>query len=733
LDNYSLVFSFVFWTLLALSIAAVYVSISTEKISPWHFYNSDALYLPLFYKDLFSNYSVLSWKHPPAPYFFPDMPLYIIINFLVRDFHLAVMLYGVTQSLLFILSLIYLGNTIFGARRAIHALILLAGILFFMFLATGDCPAFVPILQNGYHFGATLILVLSLAVIAKILGCGADNKKAALYSVILFALSTLTLLSDAIYLVQFLIPALMSILLLSLFSIISAKQMFFIYAALTSSIPISTHLAQMLLLFRDVRRHHHTTVEEILEKISRASKEILLWSEEVWSSHEFLAFFWGAWIAFVLVSASLLVLSVRRATIRRKREIKDLKFIAVVVLFAFSIITAIMFAFTRQGEWIVWGGFVLVSVLLLVYSAKGPVIPVQKGANETKFMLLVSFFIFSIVMNIVATLSIGGTEPRYFISTIIIPLFFGWPFLFGGCKRVLKVIDKTYVLYVLAAGALFLLLFPGIFSDFRNLSSLSQLSDYYPEFVKCLDNNTRARNIRNGVAQYWRSKAVSALSKNNLHVVQTVQIRYGGGHGLVPEHLINNFNWYNTDFEFVITDDLTIDHPRKIDEQKIIEDFGEPADVFSCENKKILVYNREQDAEFQKHFKKYFSFDFYALQLPSETGRVFGLSRIAEGADRKGFLTYGPYIGLLIGDYYFEIHYYAQKEKNKERVGKWDILLHVPKQEITVVKKGSIDKEGNNIISGVFKVREGGKTEIRTHYQGKGILRVDKIKLRKIR
>jgi hypothetical protein len=47
--------------------------------------------------------------------------------------------------------------------------------------------------------------------------------------------------------------------------------------------------------------------------------------------------------------------------------------------------------------------------------------------------------------------------------------------------------------------------------------------------------------------------------------------------------------------------------------------------------------------------------------------------------------------------------------------------------------KFALLKEGNNIIAGVFKVRDEGKTEIRTYYQGKGILRVDKIKLRKIR
>ena len=242
----------------------------------------------------------------------------------------------------------------------------------------------------------------------------------------------------------------------------------------------------------------------------------------------------------------------------------------------------------------------------------------------------------------------------------------------------------------------------------------------------------RARNIRNGIAQYWRAKYITMLSKNNLHVVQAVHAPYEI-RGLVPEHQINNLNWYNHDFEFVITDPV-IDAPRKINERKIIEDFGEPADVFSCDNKNILVYNRKQDRAFQKQFRKHFSFDFYALQLPSDTGRLFGLSRIAEESSKKGFLTYGPYVELLIGDYYFEIHYYAKKDNSGKVIGKWDIITHTSDELAREsIKIGIIEKEGNNIISGVFKVREVGITEIRTHYKGRGILRVDKIKIQRIR
>jgi len=101
-----------------------YDSIAVGNISKGFFYGADALYLPMFYKDLFSGYSLRGWTPPPSPYYFPDMALYSLINFLVRDFDLAIMGYGIIQSLLFILALIYLSNTIFPKKRSIHAFIL---------------------------------------------------------------------------------------------------------------------------------------------------------------------------------------------------------------------------------------------------------------------------------------------------------------------------------------------------------------------------------------------------------------------------------------------------------------------------------------------------------------------------------------------------------------------------------------------------------------------------------
>jgi hypothetical protein len=285
-------------------------------------------------------------------------------------------------------------------------------------------------------------------------------------------------------------------------------------------------------------------------------------------------------------------------------------------------------------------------------------------------------------------------------------------------------------MYALIVVTFFLSFWLDLLPDFKKISLLSQLSDYYPDVVKCLDKNTQDRNIRNGMAQYWLAKYVTMLSKNNLHVVQVRQV----GQGLFLDHWVNNLNWYNNDFEFIITKEIP-GSMRSIYESSMIGEFGNPADIFLCEDAKVLVYNRKEDTNFQKQFKKFFFFDFYASDLPSETGKVIGLSRIAsEESSEKGYLTYGPYVNLLIGDYVFEIYYYAKKH-NDQNVGKWDIMIH-PTNKIEdkeKIGKGIIENEGKNIISGIFKIREDAKTEIRTYYEGRGILRVDKITIKRIR
>jgi hypothetical protein len=660
------------WILLVFSLLSVYIGISTGRISKYELYNSDALYIPSAYRDLASGESLSEWSLQPAPSFFPDMALYFILNGVTGNFHLAIMLYGVCQSVLFVGSLLYLSRKVFGAKKNFQTLILLIGTIFFFALSSGQLDECVMILQNGHHFGATVMLVISLALIVDIVKREASEQKNRSRYVILGGLATLTLVSDLIYLIQFIIPVFISLLLLFALRRLSGKLLIFLSTALILPVGITYAADELFLKYwkpsldslqADIQQDHIETMTESLENIAD------------WAlfSRNFSSVIIVLWVAFVLMSIGLVI----RIGVR-------------------------MFK-TGNG----------------------------KTFRETGGLLVISCFLFSVFTNITAASVTMNSHPRYFIPTLLIPLFFGWPFLLAGWEQAAKLIDSKYVMWTLVGATLCFSLFQ-FRGKMKHVPALAQLSDYYPPFVQCLDKNTRDRNLRYGISSYWLAKYITMLSKNSLHVVQAGQT----SDGLFIDQWINNLNWYDKDFEFIVLDTRAKAGFRTISQTRILETFGEPADIFACPSSSrkrwIFVYNQEGDKDFRQSLRHIKDFDFYAFELPSQIGRPFGLSRIAEEpTDDRGSLIYGPYLSLSIGAYYFEIHYYAKKNNTGKNVGKWDVILHAP-ENFETLKEGKIKKDGRNIISGVFTIRKAGSTEIRVHYYGRGTLRVDKIKIRKI-
>jgi hypothetical protein len=542
--------------------------------------------------------------------------------------------------------------------------------------------------------------------------------------------------SDAIYLIQFFIPVMLSLLLLFGLSLISVKHLFRFCLSLTPAIPISRWITHSLLLFEESQPHHKITLKELLERGGVTLQKILDWQWQFsWFSDTLFFVFRIVWIVFVLLSMVFLLFAIKKTIQGRTQRIKNSNRILVIFLFALNFIVAVVPNLTGGSVLIIWVVFIPVSMTLFMISRRNVLKNSPRRTKDMGFILAISFFMFSILVNIASALIIGGDQPRYFLPTMLIPLFFGWPFLIAQSEKLRAVIDRKYVTYGLMMITLLVSSWFGPLSNLKNIASLTQLSDYYPEFVKCVDHNTQKRNIRNGLAQYWHAKYVSMLSKNDLHVVQVRQVQLR----LFLEHWINNLNWYNNDFEFVITFEFP-GPGGSIYEHFLVGAFGKPADTFWCDEKKVLVYNREEDSKFQQLFRRVFFFEFDASALPSETGSAIGTGRVAsEESDRPGWLTLGPSSDLPPGDYAFEIHYRANKNGHEKEVGKWEIVLYSSDNKETgadnnpkLLKKGPIEEDGKNIVSGVFKIRENGKTDIKTYYKGRGELRIDKITIKRM-
>ncbi|MFW9998291.1 MAG: DUF2079 domain-containing protein [Candidatus Odinarchaeota archaeon] len=123
--------------------------------------------------------------------------------------------------------------------------------------------------------------------------------------------------------------------------------------------------------------------------------------------------------------------------------------------------------------------------------------------------------------------------------------------------------------------------------------------------------------------------------------------------------------------------------------------------------------------------------------LPSRTGKVDGNVRIArEGADRKGYVTYGPYFRLPKGKYAFAMAYTTKSIEPGEKIGEWDIGFTV-KGKLEIVKKGPIlgaEESEKSVVQEVIvsDIYSKSPVEFRTYYYGTGDLTIKNITIEKL-
>jgi hypothetical protein len=202
------------WLALFGGFGAVYSSVATGQIEHSLLYNSDAFYLPTLLKNLQASLTLQGWDLPPSPYFFPDLLLYFLVAQLTDNLYVTMALFGVAQILLFLGGISLLQRAIFGASRQRHTLLLLSTTVFLLFLATGKETAFTYAILSAHHFGCLLVLPFALLLMLRVL----QASTASIWSLPQFwgllLLVGLTTFSDALFVIQFVVAALATMLLL---------------------------------------------------------------------------------------------------------------------------------------------------------------------------------------------------------------------------------------------------------------------------------------------------------------------------------------------------------------------------------------------------------------------------------------------------------------------------------------------------------------------------------------
>jgi hypothetical protein len=230
------------------------------------------------------------------------------------------------------------------------------------------------------------------------------------------------------------------------------------------------------------------------------------------------------------------------------------------------------------------GFFCIVLIVLFVLNAQ-KVIRDSKVASPstlTKIQLL-NYICLSSFLVTLAVLCLGNTGfvARYAMQIYLLPIFLmplilkpDWKMLRGSGRR--------------TAAFLILILVPLISLAAKALSGDRSLkSSYYPSEYECIDGLAKEHNLRYGLAQYWMTKPLRLLSKQNLEIAP-----YAMGEGrLVFFNWSGKVNWEQPSYDFAIIS--TAEVPGSyylLDENQIIEASGEPKRVEFCGKEKILIY-----------------------------------------------------------------------------------------------------------------------------------------------
>lgn len=161
-----------------------------------HYLNSDALYAPALFRDLFiENFSTRGWTLPPAPYFFPDLLIYfLVLAFLQQP--VAAFVAGTIQFSLSLLCAAFFLKAAFPENRYALASVALAGSVLQLLIIQDILPAsFRGLIIPTFHHGASACAFLAYAFVLRALSRSRPWPDLAL----LFLLSWLTMLSDSTY------------------------------------------------------------------------------------------------------------------------------------------------------------------------------------------------------------------------------------------------------------------------------------------------------------------------------------------------------------------------------------------------------------------------------------------------------------------------------------------------------------------------------------------------------
>lgn len=165
---------------------------------------------------------------------------------------------------------------------------------------------------------------------------------------------------------------------------------------------------------------------------------------------------------------------------------------------------------------------------------------------------------------------------HYLVPIFLMPIFMS-PIIYKWIKIDLY---QPKLFKILNLGLVVTLLFMLAFKSYEYSRGATLQEQYYPPLVSCIDSFIEKTGAKDGIANFWDSKPVNMLSKNNINIVQV-------NYDLSPWKAINNITWYKDSYDFALIKN------NSLDKKKLLFLNGKPTQILKCEDRKIYYYKEK--------------------------------------------------------------------------------------------------------------------------------------------
>ncbi|MFW5793517.1 MAG: hypothetical protein ACOCWC_04470 [Bacteroidota bacterium] len=451
---------FLIWNLsFVLNIIWVFlIFFSLDDKQLYVYFNSDTLYLPSIFKDVFIDRTGFQgWSLNAAPNFFPDMFFYFIFNGIFHDFKTAMIVFSTFQyaTLLFLLNLVFkeISKNISWNYLALGNMIMI--LIFFVTSVSGDFSFTFYILSISYHIGPFIMTLICLFQLIKYLK---TQKNKHLY--LLFVLGFLAVLSNRLFIVMFVFPSLSLVLLLSKKDLRKRILLFFVTAAAFTTLGIITF------------------------NLLKSSNYIYIAGTD-WKMFNF----------------SNIIQSFYIMASQHLRYVYLMDFRGIIVIL--SLISFFLM------------GYVGINYLHRLFIMK------EKGYNWLKAFFVfyfIAFFLIVLFMPVINGSYVGVAILRYNIHVFYFALF-NYVFLAYYFIRDNKKSGSFIFKYLVTVGMIIIISYT-LYYPLKSINRISPSTyfNYYPDYIACADKIALENNLKYGVSEYWLAKKITMFSKQDLRV-----------------------------------------------------------------------------------------------------------------------------------------------------------------------------------------------------------------------